>query len=98
MTAAEHLRNDPRSELWGEHRGRYRFAARLVRPGTRVLDVCCGPGRPGRARLVARLLDELGNAVDGPVEVRRFRLGRAGCAMQHLGQAIRVDVELEDRR
>ena len=44
MTAAEHLRNDPRSELWGEHRGRYRFAAHLVRPGARVLDVACGAG------------------------------------------------------
>jgi SAM-dependent methyltransferase len=44
MTAAEHLRNDPHSELWGEHRGRYRFAARLLRPGTRVLDVACGAG------------------------------------------------------
>jgi SAM-dependent methyltransferase len=44
MTAAEHLHNDPRSELWGEHRSRYRFAARLVRPGMRVLDVACGAG------------------------------------------------------
>ena len=44
MTAAEHLRNDPRSELWGEHRSRYRFACRLVSSGARVLDVACGAG------------------------------------------------------
>jgi SAM-dependent methyltransferase len=44
MIAAEHLRNDPRSELWGEHRARYRFAAQLVRPGMCVLDVACGAG------------------------------------------------------
>jgi SAM-dependent methyltransferase len=44
MTSEEHLRNDPRSELWGEHRGRYRFARQLVQPGMRVLDVACGAG------------------------------------------------------
>jgi SAM-dependent methyltransferase len=39
----ERLADDPRSELWGEHRSRYCFAARFVR-GTRVLDVACGSG------------------------------------------------------
>ncbi len=44
MTAAEErLANDPRSPLWGEHRARYRFAARLA-TGKRVLDVACGAG------------------------------------------------------
>ena len=44
MTAAERLANDRRSELWGEHRGRYRFACQLVTSGARVLDVACGAG------------------------------------------------------
>lgn len=43
MTAEEHLANDPTSELWGEHRSRYRFAARFV-SGKRVLDVASGAG------------------------------------------------------
>ena len=42
--AEERLANDPMSELWGEHRGRYRFAARLASPGQRVLDVASGAG------------------------------------------------------
>ena len=41
--AEEHLANDPTSELWGEHRARYRFAARWV-AGRCVLDVACGAG------------------------------------------------------
>ena len=41
--AEEHLANDPSSELWGEHRARYRFAARWV-AGRCVLDVACGAG------------------------------------------------------
>jgi SAM-dependent methyltransferase len=41
--AEERLGNDPASELWGEHRSRYRFAARFV-AGQRVLDVACGSG------------------------------------------------------
>ena len=40
----ERLRNDPKSELWGEHRARYRFALERLRPGQRVLDVACGAG------------------------------------------------------
>lgn len=39
----ERLGNDPTSELWGEHRSRYRFAAQFAR-GRRVLDVACGSG------------------------------------------------------
>ena len=42
--AEERLANDPTSELWGEHRSRYRFAARLAGPGQRVLDVASGAG------------------------------------------------------
>jgi SAM-dependent methyltransferase len=42
-SAAEHLPNDPDSELWGEHRARYRFAADYV-AGRRVVDVACGAG------------------------------------------------------
>ena len=43
MSAEEHLANDPTSELWGEHRSRYRFAANFVE-GRRVLDVASGAG------------------------------------------------------
>ena len=44
MSAAEErLGRDPTSELWGEHRSRYRFAAQWV-AGKRVLDVACGAG------------------------------------------------------
>ena len=42
--AEERLRNDPTSELWGEHRARYRFALERLGPGQRVLDVACGAG------------------------------------------------------
>jgi len=42
--AEERLANDPTSELWGEHRSRYRFAAERLQPGARVLDVACGAG------------------------------------------------------
>jgi SAM-dependent methyltransferase len=42
--AEERIANDPTSELWGEHRARYRFACRLLAPGARVLDVACGSG------------------------------------------------------
>ena len=44
MSAAEErLADDPTSELWGEHRSRYRFAAQFV-AGQRVLDVATGAG------------------------------------------------------
>jgi ubiquinone/menaquinone biosynthesis C-methylase UbiE len=43
VTAEEHLANDPTSELWGEHRSRYRFAEQFVH-GKRVLDVASGAG------------------------------------------------------
>jgi SAM-dependent methyltransferase len=39
----ERLANDPSSELWGEHRARYRFAAQWAR-GQRVLDMASGSG------------------------------------------------------
>jgi SAM-dependent methyltransferase len=43
--AEERLARDPTSELWGEHRGRYRFATQLFGArGQRVLDVACGSG------------------------------------------------------
>lgn len=42
--AEERLTNDPTSELWGEHRSRYRFAARRIRSGQRILDVASGAG------------------------------------------------------
>jgi SAM-dependent methyltransferase len=41
--AAEHLTRDPSSELWGEHRARYRFATSYA-IGRRTLDVACGAG------------------------------------------------------
>jgi SAM-dependent methyltransferase len=41
--AEERLANDPSSELWGEHRSRYRFAVQTV-DGLTVLDVACGAG------------------------------------------------------
>ena len=41
--AEERLANDPTSELWGEHRARYRFAQRYARD-QRVVDVACGAG------------------------------------------------------
>lgn len=41
--ADERLGYEPTSALWGEHRGRYRFACRGV-AGLRVLDVACGSG------------------------------------------------------
>jgi SAM-dependent methyltransferase len=43
MSAEERLGNDPGSELWGEHRARYRFAAQFA-AGKRVLDVASGAG------------------------------------------------------
>lgn len=43
MSAEEHLANDPTSELWGEHRSRYRFAAQFA-AGKTVLDVASGAG------------------------------------------------------
>jgi ubiquinone/menaquinone biosynthesis C-methylase UbiE len=43
VTAEERLAYAPTSELWGEHRSRYRFAARYV-AGMRVLDVASGAG------------------------------------------------------
>jgi ubiquinone/menaquinone biosynthesis C-methylase UbiE len=46
--AEERLGDDPTSELWGEHRSRYRFAANLLAGqrvlDQRVLDVACGAG------------------------------------------------------
>jgi SAM-dependent methyltransferase len=41
--AEERLANDSTSEIWGEHRSRYRLAAHFV-AGQTVLDVACGSG------------------------------------------------------
>jgi ubiquinone/menaquinone biosynthesis C-methylase UbiE len=43
MNAEERLANDPASELWGEHRSRYRFATQFA-AGQTVLDVASGAG------------------------------------------------------
>ncbi|MBV9172848.1 MAG: class I SAM-dependent methyltransferase [Chloroflexi bacterium] len=43
MTVEERLTNRPTSELWGEHRARYRFALQYARVD-RVLDVATGAG------------------------------------------------------
>src|SRR3989441_11529482 len=49
-------------------------------------------------RLVAGLLDQLGHAVHGPLELDDFPILRAGFAVQDLGRPVRVEVELVDRR
>jgi SAM-dependent methyltransferase len=41
--AEERLADHPMSELWGEHRARYRFALQWA-AGQRVLDIACGAG------------------------------------------------------
>lgn len=62
LAAEERLGNDPTSELWGEHRSRYRFAARQA-AGLRVLDIACGAGfglemlRQAGARAIGMDLD-----------------------------------------
>jgi SAM-dependent methyltransferase len=43
VSAEERLAYDPTSELWGEHRSRYRFAAQFA-AGQRILDVASGAG------------------------------------------------------
>ena len=48
----ERLTPDPTSHWWGEHRSRYRFAARHIRTGT-VLDIACGYGYGSRILLEA---------------------------------------------
>lgn len=61
--AAERLGNDPRHELWGEHRSRYRLACETGVRGLRVLDMACGAGfglqmlRQAGARVVGLDLD-----------------------------------------
>jgi SAM-dependent methyltransferase len=63
MSAEERLARDPTSELWGEHRSRYRFATQRV-AGKRVLDVASGAGfgtqmlRQAGARAVALDYDD----------------------------------------
>jgi SAM-dependent methyltransferase len=42
--AEERLADDPTSELWGEHRARYRFATQWADKGRDVLDMACGAG------------------------------------------------------
>ena len=71
VPAEERLANDPTSELWGEHRARYRFAlGRLV--GGPVLDVACGAGF-GLAMLRQAGLHALGADLDAAalIEVRQ---------------------------
>lgn len=61
--AEERLANDPRSELWGEHRARYRLVVQRGVAGQRVLDLACGAGfglemlRQAGARVVGGDLD-----------------------------------------
>jgi SAM-dependent methyltransferase len=93
--AEERLANDPTSELWGEHRSRYRFAAQFLesRPGLAVLDVASGAGFG---------LDMLGQAGARPIGVDydaatlcdvhhqhpRARLLRADATRLPLGDAV----------
>jgi SAM-dependent methyltransferase len=75
--AEERLANDPTSELWGEHRSRYRFAIERedVR-GKRVLDLACGAG------FGLEMLRRAGARVSGadrdPVAVAEARRASAG--------------------
>jgi SAM-dependent methyltransferase len=86
VTAEERLANDPTSELWGEHRSRYRFAAPLV-AGKFVLDLGTGVGlglqllRQAGARPIG--LDYDASAL---AEVRRLE----PCARLVLGDATRL--------
>jgi SAM-dependent methyltransferase len=57
--AVERLDLTPESPWWGEHRSRYRFAARWV-VGARVLDIACGTGFGGHI-----LLEESASQVTG---------------------------------
>ncbi len=75
MTAAEHLANDPTSELWGEHRSRYRFAAQFV-SGKRVVDVASGAG------FGLRILREAGACAVG-FDYDRDALGEARRVAPH---------------
>src|SRR5580765_5463471 len=60
--AKEYLDRDPTSQLWGEHRARYRFAAKWV-VGKRVLDIACGAGF-GLEMLLAAGAGAIGMDVD----------------------------------
>ena len=64
----ERLGNDPTSELWGEHRSRYRFAAQFV-TGKRVLDVACGSGFGLGMLRAAAFRGETIHALTGPLTV-----------------------------
>jgi SAM-dependent methyltransferase len=72
IEADERLHNDPTSELWGEHRARYRFASQFA-SGARVLDVACGSGF-GMQMLRGSGACVLGVDLDASalVEARRF--------------------------
>src|SRR5207244_13242580 len=48
--------------------------------------------------LVPRLLDQRGHPVHGPLEIALLPAGRSGLPMEDLGGAVRVLVELVDRR
>ncbi len=75
MSAAEErLANDPTSELWGEHRARYRFAAKSIRPDQIVLDVACGAG------FGLEMLLETGTAAIGvDYDIQTLRSSHARC-------------------
>jgi SAM-dependent methyltransferase len=81
-SAEERLGNDPASELWGEHRSRYRFAAPLV-ARKRVLDVACGAGF-GLAMLAQAGARPFGVDYDAATlcEIRRQSARTAGAVLQ----------------
>lgn len=72
----ERVGNDPISELWGEHRARYRFAVAQGLAGRRVLDVACGAGF-GSAMLGAAGARAVAMDLD-PVAVGEARRTAAG--------------------
>ena len=70
----ERLADDPISELWGEHRSRYRFGAQFA-AGKRVLDVASGAGfgletagnlLPGAWTNVGEPIEILGGEITSP--------------------------------
>ncbi len=86
LAAEERLGHDPTSELWGEHRSRYRFACDHV-SGRRVLDIACGVGfglamlHQAGARVVGMDLDAAAlaaaaQAVPGPARLARSDAAR----------------------
>jgi ubiquinone/menaquinone biosynthesis C-methylase UbiE len=86
----EHLANDPRSELWGEHRARYRFAARWA-AGCRVLDVATGAG------FGLQMLDQAGaNALGVDLDPQALAEARALAPTSRLVRADAARLPLPD--